>query len=159
MQSWKTLAQVPIVHHTCTKHSFDGQQYRAKNIWVKPLAHLGKLRLLHSIITTQTRSQQSFKYRIGPAVIYRCYPALEKKICFHPSAAWNLLFWRKPVIVTLIFISLHMLFKIMAKSLKKTRNTHLSSQLNKIIFGVKFMWIIFPLTVLFLEFLFLETTK
>ena len=90
----KTLAQVPIVYHTCTKHASDGQQYRAKKICVKHLAHIGKLRLLHSIITRQTRSQQSFKYRIGSAVIYRCYPALEKKNCFHPSAAWNMLFWR-----------------------------------------------------------------
>ena len=43
MQSWKTLEQVRIVHHTYTKHPFVGLQYRAKKICVKPLAHLGKL--------------------------------------------------------------------------------------------------------------------
>ena len=121
MQSWKTLAQVPIVHHTCTKHPFDGQQYRAKKNCVKPLAHLGKLRLLHSIITTQTRSQQSFKYRIGPAVIYRCYPTLEKKIVsilqLHESCCFGEN--QSQLRSRIIFISLHMLFKIMAQSFKK----------------------------------------
>ena len=121
MQSWKTLVQVPIVYHTCTKHPFDGQQYRAKKNCVKPLTHIGKLRLLHSIIATQTRSQQSLKYRIAPAVIYRCYPDLEKKIvsilqlheicCFGETQSY--------LRSGIIFISLHMLFKIMAKSFKK----------------------------------------